>query len=240
MRKKVVLLATILALILTGTGVLAVAEEAVSHAAPPLQRPTPTTKPAATKPSAGEPGKPKTKPTQPAIHPVLAPLTAPILRLPEQGLVYQNPITFQWEWEGALAEGQAYQVSAWHPESDFTVQGPSLTDTSWTTSLPLEKLGEWRWNVSLLQDDSALITSAEGMFLFGSPSPSPSPPPVSPTPSPSPNPTPASPEPTQPISMPRTGLGRAIGLPVGIIGVVLVGVLITVRYLRKRPRKQQH
>jgi hypothetical protein len=234
MGKRVILLATILVLILVGAGISAISEEAVSRAAPPLQRPTPTSKPEATKPPTEEPeeeDKEETKPTKkPPVYPVLAPLTAPILRLPEQGPVYQNPVTFQWEWEGVLGEGQAFQVSAWHPESDAALQSPSLSEASWTTSLPTEKAGEWRWNVSVVQGDSVLITSAEGTFLFES---------FSPSPSPSPTPTPTSSETTTPVSMPSTGLGRAVGLPACIAGTVLVGALITIRYLRKRSKKQQ-
>jgi hypothetical protein len=102
---------------------------------------------------------------------------APQLVAPEQGGTYQNPITFQWR--GSLSAGQLYQVAARGvtPGREAIVQSGPLEDPSWTTDLPEDKKGEWRWTVSVIQDGRTIVTSDEGMFWFG-------PPPVTNTPIP--------------------------------------------------------
>ena len=101
---------------------------------------------------------------------------SPVLKFPEQGRTYGSPITFQWE--GTLVTGQAYLVRTWHPESNSSIESPSLYTTSWTANLPAERYGEWRWNVSVLQGGVVIVPAAEGMFWFDpftSPLPTPRP-----------------------------------------------------------------
>jgi hypothetical protein len=88
--------------------------------------------------------------------------TTPVLTFPEQGRTYRSSGTFKWQ--GTLAPGQTYVVRAWHPRTGFGIQSSPLSTTSWTTSLPLDKFGEWRWDVSVLQGGSMIATSTEGMF----------------------------------------------------------------------------
>jgi len=88
----------------------------------------------------------------------------PQLVAPAQGGEFRNPITFQWS--GSLNAGEAYQVTAYHSGSNYTVQSESLTVQEWTIYLPGELYGEWRWTVSVIRGDSAVATSEEGMFWF--------------------------------------------------------------------------
>jgi hypothetical protein len=83
---------------------------------------------------------------------------------PAQGGEFRNPFTF--EWRGALTPGQAYQVTARHLKSGHRVESEWLTGQSWTVNLPEERYGEWRWDVSLIQEGRTVITSSEGMFWF--------------------------------------------------------------------------
>jgi len=83
---------------------------------------------------------------------------------PEGGGEFKNPITFQWS--GSLGAGEAYQVTAFHPGSDYTIQGDLLTTPEWTTDLPGDRYGEWRWTVSVVRGGSAVATSSEWMFWF--------------------------------------------------------------------------
>ena len=83
---------------------------------------------------------------------------------PAQGREFRNPITF--EWLGALTAGQAYRVTARHLKTGHTVENEWLTGQSWTTNLPEERYGEWRWTVSVIQEGRMVITSSEGMFWF--------------------------------------------------------------------------
>ena len=43
---------------------------------------------------------------------------------------------------------------------------------------------------------------------------------------------------TEPASVPTTGVGRFVGWPLGIAGLALAGLLVVVRYLRKRSAKK--
>ncbi len=91
-------------------------------------------------------------------------LTAPTLTFPGQGQTYKSPITFQWQ--GTLGEGQVYVVRLWHHESGFSLSPPAVSGQALSVDLPAERYGEWRWTVSVLQGDSVLATSEEGMFWF--------------------------------------------------------------------------
>jgi serine/threonine protein kinase len=119
----------------------------------PTPRPTVPLSPTVT---ATEP-PPSPSPPSPRLVPT------PVLRYPEQGQTYKSRIEFQWE--GTLRAGQTYQVLAWHP-GGTSKRSTALTSTSWTADLPAEQYGDWRWTVSVLQGDSVVVTSAEGMFWF--------------------------------------------------------------------------
>jgi hypothetical protein len=83
---------------------------------------------------------------------------------PSQGGTFKNPIAFQWE--GSLEAGQSYQVTASHRSSGHVVQSGLLGAESWATGLPEDKVGEWLWSISVVQDGSAVATSSQGMFWF--------------------------------------------------------------------------
>jgi hypothetical protein len=87
-----------------------------------------------------------------------------VLEFPEQGATYQNPIIF--EWKANLFTGQTYRVNAWHPTSGSQIESPLLTTPRWTSKLPEEQYGEWKWNVSVLQNNRIVVTSADCMFWF--------------------------------------------------------------------------
>jgi hypothetical protein len=88
----------------------------------------------------------------------------PALLAPTLGGEYLSPVTLRWE--GSLNPGQAYQVTIYHTESGHTLQSTLLTATSWSVDLPGNKIGEWRWQVSIVSNGSVLATSSEGMFWF--------------------------------------------------------------------------
>jgi len=132
----------------------------------PAHMPTPATtatlQPSPTATSTSIPPTP-TRGVMPTPSP--APLgTSPELAAPAQGGEYQSPVTFQWR--GSLSAGQAYQVSARHPGSGYTIQSGLLTDQSWTADLPGDRFGEWRWTVSVVQGGRTAATSSEWMFWF--------------------------------------------------------------------------
>jgi serine/threonine-protein kinase len=90
--------------------------------------------------------------------------TTPQLMAPSQGGTFKNPIVFQWG--GSLGAGQSYQVTASHRESGHVVQSGFLATESWSTGLPDDRVGEWIWSVSVMQDAGAVETSPQGMFWF--------------------------------------------------------------------------
>ena len=90
--------------------------------------------------------------------------TEPQLLAPAQGQTYKSPITFQWQ--GSLGRGQAYRVTARHASGSSVVQSQSLSGSSWSADLPAEHPGDWRWTVSVVEGDSTVATSSEGMFWF--------------------------------------------------------------------------
>jgi serine/threonine-protein kinase len=116
--------------------------------APPTETPTPTPKPTDT-------------PVPPTVASQAQP---PQLQTPPQGSERQNPITFQWS--GTLTAGQAYQVTAYHAASGQTIQSALLTVTEWSMNLPAEQHGDWRWSVSVVEDNRTVANSPEGMFWF--------------------------------------------------------------------------
>jgi hypothetical protein len=100
-------------------------------------------------------------PVTPTVAPVIGP---PQLVAPALGGTYQSPLTF--EWSGYLRAGQTYSVTVRHHESGHVIQSNPLTEQRWTTDLPGEKYGEWRWVVSLIQSGRVVTSSAEGVFWF--------------------------------------------------------------------------
>jgi len=109
-------------------------------------------------------GTPTRVPTQPPADTAVPQAAQPELMVPAQGGEYSNPITF--EWSGSLSAGQAYQVTAYHLESAYTVQSELLMTQNWITDLPAERFGEWRWTVSMVQGGQTVTTSSEWMFWF--------------------------------------------------------------------------
>jgi hypothetical protein len=83
---------------------------------------------------------------------------------PSEGGTFKNPIVF--EWGGSLGAGQSYQVTASHRSSGHVVQSGLLATQSWSVGLPDDKVGEWLWSVSVVQDGSAVSSSSQGMFWF--------------------------------------------------------------------------
>ena len=132
---------------------------------PPSPMPTATRTP--TGPSTSTPEPTATSVPSPTPAPTLTPApraVSPEPVAPAQGGEYQSPITLQWA--GSLRAGQAYQVTIYHPTSGYVIQSELLTDQSWTVDLPGDRVGEWRWSVSVIQNGSAVVTSAEWMFWF--------------------------------------------------------------------------
>lgn len=101
----------------------------------------------------------------------------PELIAPFFGSENQNPIKF--EWHGFLMSGEAYKVTVYHLKSRHTIQSGRLTTQQWTTNLPLERFGEWRWWVAVVRDEGTVVNSSEWMFWFqpypGTREPTPSP-----------------------------------------------------------------
>jgi serine/threonine-protein kinase len=148
----------------------------VTSPASPAPTSTPTSGPTST-PKGAAPSEPTESPvatatpsatatpTTTSSPPTTAPsATAPQLVSPGQGGSYQSPITFQWR--GSLQPDQAYQVTAYHVGSGDTIQSELLTSQDWTVELPAERVGEWRWQVVVVQEQSRAATSSEGMFWF--------------------------------------------------------------------------
>jgi serine/threonine protein kinase len=125
----------------------------------PTSAPTSTDTPAPTATSAAT-----AKPTAPPQETAPPQATTPQLMAPSQGGTFKNPIVF--EWGGSLGTGQSYQVTATHRGSGHVVQSGLLATESWSAGLPDDKVGEWVWSVSVVQDGSAVTTSPQGMFWF--------------------------------------------------------------------------
>jgi len=107
----------------------------------------------------------------------------PELVSPAQGEKRKNPVTFQWQ--GSLNAGEAYQVTLYHPKSDYTIQSELLTVQEWSIDLPGDRYGEWRWTVSVVSQEKVVAFSSEWMFWFdpspgGGPKPTEGPPTVPP------------------------------------------------------------
>jgi serine/threonine protein kinase len=134
----------------------------------PTRAPTRTPRPTSTTTSGSTP-TPIPTPTStkaPALTPTRVQVSAvkPVLVFPEHGHTYRSPITFQWS--GSLNAGQAYFVRVWHVGDNYTMESLPIYTTDWTADLPGSKIGEWHWNVFVLQGSTVLATSEESMFWF--------------------------------------------------------------------------
>jgi hypothetical protein len=83
---------------------------------------------------------------------------------PPLGVTRGNPITFKWQ--GPRRAGQTYQVTIRHTDSGETQSSDLLTTDSWTVNLPSDKIGEWRWTVSVLSGGQTIATSNESFFWY--------------------------------------------------------------------------
>jgi serine/threonine protein kinase len=131
---------------------------------------TPTPSPTATHTPTSTPTPTRTSTPTPSPTATFMPLppVAPELIVPALGGRHngRGPITFQWH--GSLSVGQAYVVTARHPESgsDSEIKSDMLTGQSWTRGLPANIAGEWHWTVSVVQGTRILVTSPEWWFWF--------------------------------------------------------------------------
>ncbi|MGC9398148.1 MAG: serine/threonine-protein kinase [Anaerolineae bacterium] len=117
---------------------------------PPTRRPTSTPRPTSTRPAA-----------PPAYS---SNAVQPVLLSPQQDSTQKNPLIFQWE--GELGPGQAYVVKGINTRTQYEISSPPLSTTAWRTEVPAEAFGEWRWSVSVVQNETVLSTSEEGKFWF--------------------------------------------------------------------------
>lgn len=131
----------------------------------PTASSTPTRTPTGT--ATGVPTPSATATTAPTEIPVVT-ATPRIVRLelarPAQSETLKNPINF--EWEGLLGRGQAYQVRAESDRTDYITQSVLLSEGSWIVYLPAEEWGKYRWQVSVVQDGETVDTSPEWEFTF--------------------------------------------------------------------------
>jgi hypothetical protein len=113
----------------------------------PTNTPTPTTTPI-----------PQATPTF-----TLLPIIQPEPLAPSSSGEHPNPITF--EWSGNLGYNQQYQVIAIH-NSGYTLRSDPLTAQQWTTELPPEAFGEWKWRVAVLSGSREVTSSGEKVLWF--------------------------------------------------------------------------
>jgi hypothetical protein len=83
---------------------------------------------------------------------------------PYPGLTYKSPITFRWQ--GALNEGELFQVTTRHVASKKEIQTSPMAEQEWTYDLPAGKVGEWWWKVWVVKEGQVLVTSEERNFWF--------------------------------------------------------------------------
>jgi pSer/pThr/pTyr-binding forkhead associated (FHA) protein len=154
-----IVLVILIALIIRGVG----KATALPTATPTLVL-TPTETIAPTEVPTVQPTRPSVR-TPTRVAPSVPQAVSLELVAPAQGVIDQlNPITFRWR--GSLSGSQVYQVTAYHPESGERVGSGPLAVPTWTTNLPAERYGEWRWTVSVVQNGNTVTTSDEWMFWF--------------------------------------------------------------------------
>lgn len=155
-----VVLTLVVALLIRGAGTPVILPTATPTASP-TPKPTiavvPTNTPMSTEVPVVTEGPTPPLPPSPQVLP-------PERIAPQEGREYSNPIVFQWS--SSSGPGHAYQVTAYHRESGHQIQSGVLMDDQWTTSLPADRFGEWRWTVSVIRGGSIEATSSESMFWF--------------------------------------------------------------------------
>jgi eukaryotic-like serine/threonine-protein kinase len=132
----------------------------------PSPTPTPTTTPTptvtATVTLTPTPSMTSTR-TTPSASPV--PRAAPPqLQSPLSGQWVGNPVQFTWT--GSLNAGQTYKVIARHVETGGFIESDLLTSPNWSTNLPTDKAGEWRWRIFVIMNNNELVASPEQEFGF--------------------------------------------------------------------------
>jgi hypothetical protein len=119
--------------------------------------PSPTSSPTLSPTATRAPTPTLTPATIPTLRPVMPELLAPV-----QGSTHKSTVTF--DWQGSLRPGQAYKVIVRHVESGDMIPSGLLADDTWTTYLPAERYGAWRWTVSVVQGERAVATPPEWEF----------------------------------------------------------------------------
>jgi serine/threonine protein kinase len=132
---------------------------------------TPTRTPTATPTSTDTPTTSPTRtPTATLTHtptatPTPVPIVTPELIAPSNGDTSSDS-SIEFRWSGSLGTGQAYQVTAYHLESDYKDLSELLTVQTWKYHLLAERYGQWHWRVSVVQSGREVAVSDEWMFVF--------------------------------------------------------------------------
>jgi hypothetical protein len=88
----------------------------------------------------------------------------PVPVAPERGTAQRTNVIFQWR--GTLQGGQRYQVRLQHTDSGDTLQSELLSNTSWSTTLPASRYGEWRWQVAVVSNGITRASSDSWHFYL--------------------------------------------------------------------------
>jgi hypothetical protein len=89
---------------------------------------------------------------------------SPSLLKPGEGeTVLTDKIEF--EWEGSLRINWSFRVILTH-ESGQVFPSPDLQDTTWSIGPPDGKVGGFRWQVVIVQNDNIIARSEESSFWF--------------------------------------------------------------------------
>ncbi len=131
---------------------------ATRRTAAPIPTTTPTPTPTQTATRTPGPTRPLLSPTPGVVQPRQSSpaLGANITRVSQVTL----------EWEGSLGGNQAFRVVLYHVNTGYTIQSPDLRISTWTTGLPAERYGEYRWQVVVVQGDTVLTRTDEWHFWF--------------------------------------------------------------------------
>ncbi|GEM_PF-4716645 len=78
-----------------------------------------------------------------------------------------NQVTL--EWTGILRANQAFRVMLRHVATGYTIQSPDLRDSTWTSGLPAERYGEYRWQVLVVQGENVVARSGEEWHFWFDP-----------------------------------------------------------------------
>lgn len=88
----------------------------------------------------------------------------PVLIVPAYGLVYKNPIAF--EWQGELQAGQSYRLQVVYGGTEVIYQRDTTVTVVANVDLPSDKYGELHWIISVIQEGAEVARSSRGMFWF--------------------------------------------------------------------------